>query len=328
MNQDNVAILWDAENVQPTLAPTMASTIVDFARGHGHVSVQMAFADWTRRNLKRADALLARESFQLIHVPSSTKNSADISMVTHAIETLFLYPHISTYLLVTGDSDFRPLLQAIRRRGAKSIVICNAKNANEELLALSDMYMDYRDLFNEDADDSHHQEAPKPQPAALAKKRAFEQLAEAVSLMKQDRKRTSLGAVKIRVKLLNENFNEATLGFPSWKSFVIAARDAGFVEVTERDSDLYLQVPERGPGVALEIPEPFATLRRVVAELGGGKERRPVPFSTINNALISRKCDYQNYGFGRFKKLAEAAEKRGVIELSNKGLEWFARISG
>lgn len=325
MIQDNVAILWDAENVQPTLAPTMASTIVDFARGHGHVSVQMAFAEWTRRSLKRADALLARESFQLIHVPSSTKNSADISMVTHAIETLFLYPHISTYVLVTGDSDFRPLLQAIRRRGARSIVICNATNANEELLALSDMYMDYRDLFNEDAVDSHQEQTPKPQPAALAKKRAFEQLAEAVSLMKQDRKRTSLGAVKIRVKLLNENFDEAALGFPSWKSFVIAARDAGFVEVIDRDSDLYLELPERRSKTA-EIPEPFATLRRVVAELGGGKERRPVPFSTINNALISRKCDYQDYGFSRSKKLAEAAEKRGVIELSNKGLEWFARI--
>lgn len=327
MNQDNVAILWDAENVQPMLAPTMASTIVEFARGHGHVSVQVAFADWTRRNLRRADMLLARESFQLIHVPSSTKNSADISMVTHAIETLFLYPHITTYVLVTGDSDFRPLLQAIRRRGAKSIVICNAKNANEELLALSDMYSDYRDLFNEDATESHQIQAPKPQPA-LAKKRAFEQLAEAVSLMKQDRKRTSLGAVKIRVKLLNENFDEAELGFPSWKSFVIAARDAGFVEVIERDSDLYLEIPDRGPGAAADIPEPFATLRKVVAELGGGKERRPVPFSTINNILISRKCDYQDHGFSRFKKLAEAAEKRGVIELSNEGLEWFAKVPG
>ena len=116
MNQDNVAILWDAENIQPMLAPTMASTIVEFARSHGHVSVQVAFADWTRRNLRRADTLLARESFQLIHVPSSVKNSSDISMVTHAIETLFLYPHISTYVLVTGDSDFRPLLLAIRRR--------------------------------------------------------------------------------------------------------------------------------------------------------------------------------------------------------------------
>jgi hypothetical protein len=327
MNQDNVAILWDAENVQPTLAPTMASTIVEFARGHGHVSVQVAFADWTRRNLRRADTLLARESFQLIHVPSSTKNSADISMVTHAIETLFLYPHITTYVLVTGDSDFRPLLQAIRRRGAKSIVICNANNANEELLALSDIYTDYRDLFNEDAAENHQTEAPKPQPA-LAKKRAFEQLAEAVSLMKQDHKRTSLGAVKIRVKLLNENFDEAELGFPSWKSFVIAARDAGFVEVTERDSDLYLELPDHGPGATADIPEPFATLRKVVAELGGGKERRPVPFSTINNVLISRKCDYQDHGFSRFKKLAEAAEKRGVIELSNEGLEWFARIPG
>jgi len=325
MNQDNVAILWDAENIQPMLAPTMASTIVEFARSHGHVSVQVAFADWTRRNLRRADTLLARESFQLIHVPSSVKNSSDISMVTHAIETLFLYPHISTYVLVTGDSDFRPLLLAIRRRGARSIVICDAKSANEELLALSDIYTDYRDLFNEDTSDSTQARVSKPLPA-LARKRAFEQLAEAVSLMKQDRKRTSLGAVKIRVKLLNENFDEGEFGFPSWKSFVMAARDAGYVVVTERDSDLYLDVPDPGPGITPDIPEPFATLRKVVEELGGGKDGRPIPFSTINNVLISRKCDYQNYGFSRFKKLAEAAEKRGVIQLSNEGLEWFARV--
>lgn len=367
---NNVAILWDVENVAPNATPQMVSIINSFAARHGRLSVSFAFADWSRRNWKGSDASLAQQSFQLIHIPRARKNSSDISMVTHAMELLFLYPHISTYVLVTGDTDFRPLIVAIRRRGARSIVLCDSKNASEDLLALADTFQDYRDLLTEDdADIEDDAEEPRTRKTGggqsggsskadsstvaagadaqgghngtggpynsgdaegseLSRERAFYLLAETVAMMKEKNKTPTLGPVKIRLRLLNENFDEAKLGYKSWKSFVLAARDKGYVAISPRDNDLVLDIPESSSTRKFEFAEPFATLRSVVDDMSRKSDGKPVPFATISKEMKHRNTDFRTYGYTRFKKLAEAAEKRGIIEVVREGLDLYAKPGG
>ncbi len=335
---ESVAILWDVENVAPNATPQMVSIINDFASRHGRVSVSFAFADWSKRNWRGADSELAQQSFQLIHVPRARKNSSDISMVTHAMELLFLYPHISTYVLVTGDSDFRPLIVSIRRRGANSIVLCDSKNASEDLLALADTFQDYRDLLaDDDADVEDESEEPRPNrdrgaakgasaPAAdLTRERAFALLAETVAMMKESGKTPTLGPVKIRMKLLNEDFDEGKLGYKSWKSFVLAARDRGHVEVSPRDNDLVVDLPASSKKDRFEFSEPFATLRAVVVDEAKRTKDGRAPFAAVSKEMKNRKVDFHEFGYSKFKKLAEAAEKRGIIEVVREGLDLYAR---
>ncbi len=327
-NDSNVAILWDVENVAPNAAAQMVSSIMDFAGRHGRVSVSFAFADWTRKNWKGSDGELAKQSFQLVHIPRGRKNSSDISMVTHAMELLFLYPHISTYILVTGDTDFRPLVVSIRRRGARSIVLCDSKNASEDLLALADSFQDYRDLVLDDsADDGDEGGVENGGEVPVTRDRAFGLLAETVQMMRQQKKTPTLGPAKIRLKLLNESFDEAKLGYRSWKAFVLDARDHGYVSIVPRDNDLVLTLSDSSRNTRFDHNEPFATLRSVVAQMSG-KDGRPVPFAAISKAMKERNVDYRAFGYTRFKKLAEAAEKRGIIELKNEGMDWYARLSG
>lgn len=336
--EESVAILWDVENVAPNATPQMVSIINDFASRHGRVSVSFAFADWSKRNWKGADSELAQQSFQLIHVPRARKNSSDISMVTHAMELLFLYPHISTYVLVTGDSDFRPLIVSIRRRGATSIVLCDSKNASEDLLALADTFQDYRDLLADDdadvEDDSEDQRPRRERGAAkgagaseseLTKERAFALLAETIAMMKESGKTPTLGPVKIRMKLLNEDFDEGKLGYKSWKSFVLAARDRGDVEVSPRDNDLVVDLPASSKKERFEFSEPFATLRKVVDDEAKRAKDGRVPFAAVSKEMKNRKIDFHEFGYSKFKKFAEAAEKRGIIEVVREGLDLYAR---
>ncbi len=336
--EESVAILWDVENVAPNATPQMVSIINDFASRHGRVSVSFAFADWSKRNWKGADAELAQQSFQLIHVPRARKNSSDISMVTHAMELLFLYPYISTYVLVTGDTDFRPLIVSIRRRGASSIVLCDSKNASEDLLALADTFQDYRDLLaDDDADveDDSDEQRPRRERAAskdyggreseLTKERAFALLAETIAMMKESGKTPTLGPVKIRMKLLNEDFDEGKLGFKSWKSFVLAARDRGHVEVSPRDNDLVVDLPASSTKERFEFSEPFATLRKVVDDEAKRAKDGRVPFAAVSKEMKNRKVDFHEFGYTKFKKFAEAAEKRGIIEVVREGLDLYAR---
>jgi uncharacterized LabA/DUF88 family protein len=326
MNESSVAVLWDAENINPKTVKSLVDTVAEYASRYGRLSVAYAFGDWTRTALKGADDILARASFQLVHIPGARKNSADISMVTSGMELLFLYPHVSTYVLVTGDSDFRPLLTSMRRRGAATAIICDAKSASEDLLTLCDHYQDYRDLMldeeGEDASDKESQAA-----ASLTKEQAFALLSEAVGMMEQRGKTPTLGPVKIRLRLLNEEFDEGQLGYRSWKAFVLDARSRGYVDIENRETDLVLSVPRSRKTRSGELSEPFVTFVKTVHDGTKGQSGGDVPFPTVSNLLRQAGFDFRQYGYNKFKKLAEAAEKRGLVELSNRGLEWYIKLT-
>ena len=86
MEHGSTAILWDVENVNTRSLKGLVDVVEEYAGKFGRLSVAYAFGDWTRRALKGADEILARSSFQLVHIPKGRKNSADISMVTSGME--------------------------------------------------------------------------------------------------------------------------------------------------------------------------------------------------------------------------------------------------
>jgi hypothetical protein len=325
MSETSVAVLWDAENVNPKSLKSLVEAVLEFAGRFGRVSVAYAFGDWKRSRLTGADSVLAGESFQLMHVPAARKNSADISMVTSAMELLFLYPHVSTYVLVTGDSDFRPLLVSIRRRGAQTAVVCDARSASEDLLALADEYRDYRDLL---ADEETPATEAEEEGMSLTREQAFQLLSEAVSMMRQNKKTPGLGPVKIRMKLLHEGFDESKLGYRSWKSFVQDAQKQGYVNVETKGSDLILALPKSRERGTERLAEPFHTFLETVVQCGGAENASDgISLAKVGNALNDRNFDYRKYGYKKLSKLAEAAGKRGLADTSNRNLEWTIKLT-
>jgi hypothetical protein len=325
MSETSVAVLWDAENVNPKSLKSLVEAVLEFAGRFGRVSVAYAFGDWKRSRLTGADSVLAGESFQLMHVPAARKNSADISMVTSAMELLFLYPHVSTYVLVTGDSDFRPLLVSIRRRGAQTAVVCDARSASEDLLALADEYRDYRDLL---ADEETPATEAEEEGMSLTREQAFQLLSEAVSMMRQNKKTPGLGPVKIRMKLLHEGFDESKLGYRSWKSFVQDAQKQGYVNVETKGSDLILALPKSRERGTERLAEPFHTFLETVVQCGGAENASDgISLARVGNALNDRNFDYRKYGYKKLSKLAEAAGKRGLADTSNRNLEWTIKLT-
>ena len=65
-------------------------------------------------------------------------------LVSDTLELIRQHDHIDTYILVTGDSDFRFLVLSLRRAGKMVHIVCNTQNASEDLLALADSYVDFR----------------------------------------------------------------------------------------------------------------------------------------------------------------------------------------
>jgi len=317
-----LAILWDIENVTPKSDSGFLQDLFEFLeRDTSKVSTAQCFGDWTRMNLRRISTGLFEKNFELIHVPRARKNSSDISLITHATEMIFLYPHLERFVLITGDADFRPLLQTLKRHGKETWIICDAGNASEDLLALADTYFDYRSIGTDETEDEGAEEVSTPQEMSksVSKENAFELFQEAVTLMINEKKTPSLGSVKVKMKLLNVDFDEKTYGYSSWKKFVIDAIARTQVTFDEKNKN-FLKLEKNRDQVEVKHPRIF---QQLLATLPDSKEW--VSFSRSSQKLNSNHVQLKEAGYNRFKSLVIDAEKRNLVETKYDGITWYLR---
>ncbi len=268
---ENVCILWDIENVSPGANSLFLDALIDYATSFGRVTSSRAYCDWSKPNFKRLAPQLARQSFYLVHVPRerAQRKSADMQLVSDALETMTVYGHIAAFVLITGDSDFRPLVVALRRAGKQIHIVCDLKNAAQDLLEVADSFKDYRELMPGGEEQEDEPREPRGAPAAQAAAQAattqapgpaappstrahdywFQCLAEAASVMIEEGKSPNPGSVKVRFEMLNPNFRERDLGFRRWSDFVSESAKAGYIRIEDKDRQTLLfpgpKYPER-----------------------------------------------------------------------------------
>jgi uncharacterized protein (TIGR00288 family) len=113
----------------------------------GSIVVKKAYCDWER--YKAFKAPMHEASFELIEIPhvrQSGKNSADIRMVVDALDLCYTKAHVDTFVIISGDSDFSPLVSKLREN-AKSVIGVGVKNSTSDLLiANCDEFIYYDDL--------------------------------------------------------------------------------------------------------------------------------------------------------------------------------------
>src|SRR3989338_8765342 len=117
----------------------------------GSIVVKKAYCDWER--YKEFKAVMHGASFELIEIPhlrQSGKNSADIRMVVDALDLCYTKAHVDTFVIISGDSDFSPLVSKLREN-AKIVIGIGVKNSTSDLLiANCDEFIFYDDLVRED----------------------------------------------------------------------------------------------------------------------------------------------------------------------------------
>ncbi|MDD3803274.1 MAG: NYN domain-containing protein [bacterium] len=315
--KNSVAILWDAENVNPNQKEGLVEAILDYAKKYGQLSVAAVFANWRKTSMGNCDEVFAKASFQLIHVPISKKNSSDISLMTSGMEYLFIYPHIETFIIVTGDVDFRPLLVSIRRRGCRTIIICDARNASEDLLEIADEYFDYRTII--DADNGEKSKT-------LTKEDCYALLVEATKNISEKKGKAGFSEVKVRMLLLNEDFSEKAIGFPNWKAFVEAAKNDGIVDIIyeEKNTFLTVQNKEKTNGYTTY---PFYPMLSELNNLQKEKKEKRILFTQLNDMLKKKDIDIKKYGYSRLKTYLQDAEKRDLVKIEYIDLQYYVSIT-
>jgi uncharacterized protein (TIGR00288 family) len=113
----------------------------------GNIVVKKAYCDWNR--YKEFKAGMHEASFELIEIPhvrQSGKNSADIRMVVDALDLCYTKEHLDTFVIISGDSDFSPLVSKLREND-KTVIGVGVKNATSDLLTANcDEFIFYDDL--------------------------------------------------------------------------------------------------------------------------------------------------------------------------------------
>jgi uncharacterized protein (TIGR00288 family) len=151
----NMAVFCDFENVALGVKDAKY-TAFDIAKVlerlllKGNIVVKKAYCDWGR--YKEFKAPMHEAAFELIEIPhvrQSGKNSADIRMVVDALDLCYTKPHIDAFVIISGDSDFSPLVSKLREND-KTVIGVGVKNSTSDLLTSNcHEFIYYDDLVRE-----------------------------------------------------------------------------------------------------------------------------------------------------------------------------------
>src|SRR5688572_14406271 len=210
----------------------------------GHIVVKKAYCDFDRyKAFKRGLHEAAFEMIEIPHVRQSGKNSADIRMVVDALDLCYTKSHVDTFVIISGDSDFSPLVSKLRENAKTVIGIGVKKSTSDLFISNCDEFIYYDDLVRVE----HTRRRPKVAPPistsktpvkghSLSVDRALDFLTNTLEALRAERGedypiRGSL--VKQAIKRQNPGFNERAHGFRAFNELLLEAQKRGLLKLED-----------------------------------------------------------------------------------------------
>ncbi len=194
----------------------------------GKVVAKTAYADWHRFSRDRAK--LHEAGMALIEIPKRSqagKNSADIRLCVDAMDLCYSKEHIDTFVVISGDSDFIPLVSKLKENG-KYVIGLGMRFSTSDLLSQNcDEFIYYEDL---DKDDGVESRAGQNIPAEL--RDAFDLLFDSIrAIIRENHEVLWSSMVKDTMKRKNPSFSESLYGYKSFSELLEDAKRRGFIEI-------------------------------------------------------------------------------------------------
>jgi uncharacterized protein (TIGR00288 family) len=221
----------------------------------GSIVVKKAYCDWERyKEFKAPMHEAAFEMIEIPHVRQSGKNSADIRMVVDALDLCYTKEHVDTFVILSGDSDFSPLVSKLRENNKQVIGVGVKHSTSDLLIANCDEFIFYDDLVRKAPPPKRPPRARKAsRPAAAARAPAAEPVEAEDGAMSDDKAQKALDLVvntfdalnaerggeekiwgsmiKQALKRRNPGFNETYHGFRSFNSLLEEAAIRGLLRL-------------------------------------------------------------------------------------------------
>jgi uncharacterized protein (TIGR00288 family) len=234
----------------------------------GHIVVKKAYCDFDRyKDFKRGLHEAAFELIEIPHVRQSGKNSADIRMVVDALDLCYTKGHVDTFVILSGDSDFSPLVSKLREN-AKTVIGVGVKNSTSDLfLNNCDEFIYYDDLVRKEhskrrragggnagaraasapAESAAPTESKAPDPAD-----ALDLVVETLDAVTEERGENEPiwgSMIKQAIKRRHPGFNERFYGFRSFNDLLADAEKRGLLTLRadEKSGGYTVRLAEKAP---------------------------------------------------------------------------------
>jgi uncharacterized protein (TIGR00288 family) len=258
----NLALFCDFENIALGVRDSQYADfdmrlVVQKLLVKGSIVLKKAYCDWERyKTYKKAMHEAAFELIEIPHVRQSGKNSADIRMVVDALDLCYTKEHIDTFVIISGDSDFSPLVSKLREN-AKTVIGVGVKNSTSDLLISNcDEFIFYDDLVREvpaPRRDTRPARRVPGVPAAKAAKPQQDRKQEGIDLVLETTKALDAergdtaklwgSMIKQTLKRRHPGFNESFYGFASFNELLEEAQTRGYLK---------LELDEKSGGYVIE----------------------------------------------------------------------------
>lgn len=209
----------------------------------GHIVVKKAYCDFDRyKDFKRGLHEAAFELIEIPHVRQSGKNSADIRMVVDALDLCYTKGHVDTFVILSGDSDFSPLVSKLREND-KTVIGVGVKNSTSDLFINNcDEFIYYDDLVRAEP---ARQRRSRPSSTAAARpagevakgptlEQAFDLVVETLEAITEERGADEAiwaSMIKQTIKRRHPGFNERAHGFRSFNDLLLEAQKRGLLKL-------------------------------------------------------------------------------------------------
>ncbi|MDP9099051.1 MAG: NYN domain-containing protein [Verrucomicrobiota bacterium] len=233
----------------------------------GHIVVKKAYCDFDRyKDFKRGLHEAAFELIEIPHVRQSGKNSADIRMVVDALDLCYTKGHVDTFVILSGDSDFSPLVSKLREN-AKTVIGVGVKNSTSDLFINNcDEFIYYDDLVRKEPSKMRRRSAATRSPVASENPTvtagstpserkgpdlndALELIVETLEALTEERGGSEPiwgSMIKQAIKRRQPGFNERFYGFRSFNDMLADAEKRGL---------LTLRADEKSGGYTVRVAE-------------------------------------------------------------------------
>ena len=218
----------------------------------GRLVYKRAYCDWS--NYRGAVKKFHAQGIELIDIPQSKmsgKNSADIRMVVDALDLCYLKEHIDVFALISGDSDFSPLVSKLKENDRR-VIGCGVKSSTSDLLvAACDEFIYYDDLIRT-AQKSQTAQKSRPAPKKGTKQEdkkqedkkqeAFDQLLGVLHSVEQDYDPVWGSMLKQAVRRVHPGFNEGYYGYGSFSELLKDIAANGLIDLEYDESRRNYQI--------------------------------------------------------------------------------------
>ena len=249
--ENTLAVFIDFENLAQGFKHTTkeefdVTRVLERLVEKGKVIVKVAYADWSR--YAKYKQQLHESAIELIEIPKRSmtgKNSADIRLCVDAMDLCYAKEHIDTFVIVSGDSDFSPLVSKLKENG-KRVIGLGMKGSTSVLL--SDNCDEF--IFYESLGVAEQVSPPGVQDIPKEKREVFELLFETITgLMRENKEILWSSMVKDTMKRKRPAFAERAHGYRTFSDLLEDAQKRGFITLrTDPTSGTYVVVGFAKPG--------------------------------------------------------------------------------